>query len=251
MCLLRFLQVDQLWMGQWWFFLWEGRPSLWVCCTWPDSSTWRSWSIWGRQIEGRGLRDGETRPGCCTTTMCLLTHCSSYVNFWWSTRWLHAPTILLSGFGPCRLCFVPKVEIYSAISQFQTIEEIEENLIQDLHALPQNTFQNWKKCWNLCIDSRGEYFEGDKFSFLLDRLCTLGMCSVAPFILLSCGLCYGHGNFCCAVVIRCNILTVTTPQFNKFWSVKKCIIESGKYSIYTKFQVSVCIYVCAVSFKHC
>jgi len=51
--------------------------------------------------------------------------------------------------------------------QFQTVEEIEENLIQDLCAIPQNMFQDalqeWKKCWERCFKSGGEYFEGDKF----------------------------------------------------------------------------------------
>jgi hypothetical protein len=49
---------------------------------------------------------------------------------------------------------------------FQTIEEIEENSLQDLHIIPQNafqdTFQNWKERWKQCIDSGGEYFEGHK-----------------------------------------------------------------------------------------
>jgi len=40
-------------------------------------------------------------------------------------------------------------------------------LIRDLHAVPQNTFQDafqkWKKRWEQCIKSGGEYFEGDKF----------------------------------------------------------------------------------------
>ena len=47
------------------------------------------------------------------------------------------------------------------------VEEIEENLIRDLRAIPQNTFedtfQNWKKRWEPCIKSGGEYFEGEKF----------------------------------------------------------------------------------------
>jgi len=51
--------------------------------------------------------------------------------------------------------------------QFQTIEEIEENSIRDLRAIPQNTFQdalqNWKKIWERCIKGGGEKFEGDKF----------------------------------------------------------------------------------------
>jgi transposase len=48
----------------------------------------------------------------------------------------------------------------------QTVEEIKENSLQDLRAIPQNTFQdafqNWEKRWERCNNSRGEYFEGDK-----------------------------------------------------------------------------------------
>jgi len=51
--------------------------------------------------------------------------------------------------------------------RFQMVEEIEENSIWDLCAISQNTFQdafqNWKKRWERCIKSGGEYFEGDKF----------------------------------------------------------------------------------------
>ena len=47
------------------------------------------------------------------------------------------------------------------------VEEIEENSIRDLRAIPQNTyqdaFQNWKKGCARCIKSGGEYSEGDKF----------------------------------------------------------------------------------------
>jgi len=50
--------------------------------------------------------------------------------------------------------------------RFQTVEEIEENSIQDLRAVPQNMFQDafqkWKKNWELCIKSGWEYFESDK-----------------------------------------------------------------------------------------
>jgi len=51
--------------------------------------------------------------------------------------------------------------------RFQMVEEIEENSIWDLRAVPQNMFQDafqkWKKCWEQCIKTGGEYFEGDKF----------------------------------------------------------------------------------------
>jgi hypothetical protein len=43
--------------------------------------------------------------------------------------------------------------------RFQTVEEIKENSLQDLRAIPQNTFQgafqNWKKRWERCINSGG------------------------------------------------------------------------------------------------
>jgi len=54
------------------------------------SSTLTSWSVWGRQCEGRGLRRGQT-PRCCTMTMHLLTRHSS-VNFWRSMRRLLSPS---------------------------------------------------------------------------------------------------------------------------------------------------------------
>jgi hypothetical protein len=41
------------------------------------------------------------------------------------------------------------------------IEEV-EHLLQDLHAIAQNVFQNWKELWKLCVDSGGEYCKGDK-----------------------------------------------------------------------------------------
>jgi len=48
---------------------------------------------------------------------------------------------------------------------FQTIEEIQENAIRELHAITesafQEVFQQWKKCWEWCIASRGGYFEGE------------------------------------------------------------------------------------------
>jgi hypothetical protein len=49
--------------------------------------------------------------------------------------------------------------------RFQTLEEIQENAIRELRAITesafQEAFQQWKKCWERCIASRGEYFIGD------------------------------------------------------------------------------------------
>ena len=55
------------------------------------SSIQTSWSIWERQCKGRGLRCGQTTPGCWTMTMHLLTQHFLSVNFWQSMRRLLFP----------------------------------------------------------------------------------------------------------------------------------------------------------------
>jgi hypothetical protein len=68
--------------------------------------------------------------------------------------------------APADFFLFPKLKSTLKGRQFQTTEELEENSLQDLRAIPQNafqdTFQNWKNCWKRCINSGGEYIEGDK-----------------------------------------------------------------------------------------
>jgi transposase len=65
--------------------------------------------------------------------------------------------------APADFFLFPKLKSSLKGRRFQTVEETEENSTGDLRAIPQNTFQNWKKRWERCIKSGGEYFEGDKF----------------------------------------------------------------------------------------
>jgi len=50
-------------------------------------------------------------------------------------------------------------------SRFQTIEEIQKNAVRELHTITesafQEAFQQWIKCWEWCIASSVDYFEGD------------------------------------------------------------------------------------------
>jgi hypothetical protein len=49
--------------------------------------------------------------------------------------------------------------------RFQDVTEIQEQSLTVLHAIPksqfQRCFQQWQKHWFRCINSEGEYFEGD------------------------------------------------------------------------------------------
>jgi len=49
--------------------------------------------------------------------------------------------------------------------RFQNVEEVREKTTEALKAITlqefQNCFEQWKKWWDKCIASQGEYFEGD------------------------------------------------------------------------------------------
>jgi hypothetical protein len=49
--------------------------------------------------------------------------------------------------------------------RFQNVTEIQEQSLAALNAIPksqfQRCFQQWQKRWTRCINSEGEYFEGD------------------------------------------------------------------------------------------
>ena len=68
---------------------------------------------------------------------------------------------------PADFSLFPKLKFSLKGRRFQTVEEIEKNLIRELRAIPQNTFQNafqnWEIRWARCIKIGREYFEGDKF----------------------------------------------------------------------------------------
>ena len=65
---------------------------------------------------------------------------------------------------PADFFLFPKLKTTLKGCRFQTIEEIQENEIRELHAITesafQEAFQQWKKR-ERCVASRGDYFEGD------------------------------------------------------------------------------------------
>ena len=67
--------------------------------------------------------------------------------------------------APADFFLFPKLKTALKGHHFQTIEEIQENAIRELCSITksafQEAFQQWKKRWERCIASRGDYFEGD------------------------------------------------------------------------------------------
>jgi len=71
----------------------------------------------------------------------------------------HSPDLPPADFFP-----FPKLKTTLKGRRFQTIEEIQETSIRELSAITKNAFQEafqqWKKRWERCIASRGDYCEG-------------------------------------------------------------------------------------------
>jgi hypothetical protein len=142
----------------------------WVCSIWSNSQ----WTVllggpealegdrvkeeaWG--VEKHGLNAAPQQCTCLHITPCLRIFDEAWDG-------CCPPTALLTTFGPCRLLSLLRLKYVLKGHRSQMIEEIEENLLRDLCASPQTVFQyafqNWKESWKQCVDSGGEYFEGDK-----------------------------------------------------------------------------------------
>jgi hypothetical protein len=62
-------------------------------------------------------------------------------------------------------CLFTKLKSVLKGWQFASVET-KEDLLAEICSIPkeelQECFQYWRKCWEQCIKSGGEYFEGDK-----------------------------------------------------------------------------------------
>ena len=66
--------------------------------------------------------------------------------------------------APCNFFLFPRMKRDRKEKRFQNVE-VREKTTEALKAITlqefHNCFKHWKKRWDKCIDSQGEYFEGD------------------------------------------------------------------------------------------
>ena len=83
----------------------------------------------------------------------------------------HATTVLpqppyCPDLVPADFALFPKLKSTLKGRRFESIETLKTNSLAHLRSIPKNSFQEcfskWKKHWQRCIQSRGEYFEGDE-----------------------------------------------------------------------------------------
>lgn len=68
--------------------------------------------------------------------------------------------------APADFFLFPKLKTTLKGCRFQSVDEIKQNSLRQLHTISkkefQGAYQQWQKRWERCVASRGEYFEGDK-----------------------------------------------------------------------------------------
>jgi hypothetical protein len=74
------------------------------------------------------------------------------------------PSFLLD-LVPCDFALFPKLKIKLKGQSFDTVSDIQRELQAVLESIKENDFHGasevWKKQWDRCIHSQGDYFEGD------------------------------------------------------------------------------------------
>jgi len=79
---------------------------------------------------------------------------------------VHPQPLYSPDLAPADFFLFPKLKSALKARRFESIEAIKTNSQEHLRSIPkkavQECFKTLKKCWQQCIQSRGEYFEGDK-----------------------------------------------------------------------------------------
>jgi [histone H3]-lysine36 N-dimethyltransferase SETMAR len=67
--------------------------------------------------------------------------------------------------APCDFWLFPKLKIPLKGTRFESREDIMRNSTAELYSIPKEAylkvFQAWRDRWEKCVQSQGEYFEGD------------------------------------------------------------------------------------------
>jgi len=75
--------------------------------------------------------------------------------------------------APCDFWLLPKVKVIMKGKRFESIQDVEAATTAQLKTLMKENFQNcfrkWQKLWDKCVQSEGEYFEGDKWQCVFYR----------------------------------------------------------------------------------
>jgi transposase len=110
---------------------------------------------------------GATTTGSFITTTRLPAHTSlKNTQFLTNNNMVIVPhPPYSSDLAPCDFALFPKLKMKLKGRRFETVSDIQRKSQAVLDSIQDNdfhgTFQAWRKRWDCCICSQGDYFEGD------------------------------------------------------------------------------------------
>jgi hypothetical protein len=74
-------------------------------------------------------------------------------------------------FAPCDFFLFPKIKSMLKGTHFVSVEEVKAKMTELLNRVTENSlhhcFEQWQRRTQLCLNSQGDYFEGDHKSFFV------------------------------------------------------------------------------------
>ena len=68
--------------------------------------------------------------------------------------------------APCNFCLFPKIKSVLKGTHFVSVENVKAKTAEILNSLTEhdlrNCFEHWQHRMQLCVNSEGDYFEGDR-----------------------------------------------------------------------------------------
>ena len=160
-------EVGRMWRRCWWSF-----SILRVSCIMSMPLVARqstrntikvSLSVYAKRWGRKGLHSDETRIGSSTMTTHWHIVQSPSLNFWPNS--CASTTPYSPDIAPADFYLFPKLKFSLKGHWLDSIEDIHANTEKVLNTLKkenfQECFQKWKHCWSRCVQSQGDYFEGD------------------------------------------------------------------------------------------
>ena len=131
------------------------------------SIIWKLCNVFVRQLGKKDLMRGRRIDGCSNMTTRPHIHHFLSATSWPNTRRLSFHSLrTLQISKPADFFLFPKWKSKLKGHCFESTEAIKTNSLAHLHSIPKTAFQEcfrtFKKRWKRCIQSRGEYFEGNK-----------------------------------------------------------------------------------------
>ena len=113
------------------------------------------------QFHENGHSHGQLVIGSFTKTHSCIMSCAEFLakhQITQAIQPLYSPDL-----APCDFWLFPKLKSPLKGKRFQTVDEIQENMTEQLMAIPTkdfvDCFEQWKGCRVNCVRSQGAYFE--------------------------------------------------------------------------------------------